>query len=849
MFFAASASPEKKAVGFQVFDAFIATAPVSMLAQAFSVKLMNCLINQSANEKRYLHAVAKRLLDAIVVRAIADDDAAPVILAALIKDNGQLTFDKLTKSETVATIATKATKPAQLSILKVYETLITQQPSELKPQEVDARLNLIGDQLVALTRSYIKVQPSPPCGWTEWLDKTFQILGALGFAVEPNKYLHSELAHPLSLKAREGARAKFASCLANLLNATDPIDETTKQKCNANVAIREAASHFHKCNTLLRKIGVVTLSEADSQITDLCDEVYKLQETSSKREDKKKKDKKKKEAIANDDMNQEIKNNGNMHMDTINLLASMTLFQAYNGEADAINMLQEIADFHKTVVKDNATQTCIPADVMANIMEIILSFCSQSTALHKRVADLAFKGLSSAMTPEALHSMLEVLEQKEGLAGQQALFGDAAEEADGADSAEEDEEDDDDNASDDDSENEAEDFDHPDFEIVDVDEEDSDVELINGELVEHDNDDNEEDASSTTSTSSNSSDSSDIPDQELTDFEQKLASILNLPKSTHNDDDNDDAASTTTDSTMNSSQMAELDTHLSAVFRERSKASGGPISSTSTDKQATKAQTQRRAKENIIAFKNRVLDLLTDYLSAEVKGNGRGNGYKEPVALNCLLPLLRCLRGSRSAQIQARVSKVILEVYIGTAKKKRGWPSVDPSFGFDNNTSEDDDADDDANDDNDVDADADEDAETDTSKVNVWSLLAQTLTETTLFTSREHTKAGSRACLFLARCLLTSSSPSSIPSSEQVRSRIAQLYSAAHASALDKAGGANGKDNRKESDKKESKKTKQRASEGGKEGGDQSKVRLPDWQEAVWSDWAEFDRQTRKSGM
>lgn len=810
-----------------------------MLAQAFSVKLMNCLINQSANEKRYLHAVAKRLLDAIVARAIADDEAAPVILAALIKDNGQLTFDKLTKSETVATIASKSTESAQLTISKVYETLITQQPPDLKPQEVDARLNLIGDQLVALTKSHIKVQPSP-CDWTGWLDKTFQILGALGFAVEPNTYLQGELAQPLSLKAREGARAKFASCLANLLNATDPIDETTKQKCNANIAISEAASHFHKCNSLLRKMGIVTLSEADSRITDLCDEVFKLQEISSKGQDKKKKDKKRKEPTANDDMNQEIKNNTDMQKDAVNLLASMTLFQAYNGEADAINMLQEIADFHKTLGKDNTTQTHIPADVMANTTEIILSFCSQSTALHKRVADLAFKGLSSAMTPEALDSMLEVLEQKEGLAGQQALFGDAAEEVDGAEEDEEDDENDDDDvdsASDDDPENtnEDEELDHTGFEIVDVDDEDSDVELINGELVEHENDEDEDedededDASSTTSTSSDGSDSSDTPDQELTDFEQKLASILNLPKSIHNNDD-DDAASTTTDSTMNSDQMAELDTHLSAVFRERSKASGGPTTSTSSEKQATKAQTQRRAKENIIAFKNRVLDLLTDYLSAEVKGNGRGNGYKEPVALNCLLPLLRCLRVSRSAQIQARVSKVILEVYIGTAKKKRAWPSVDPSFGFDDNTSEDDDADDD----NDVDADADEDAETNTSKkIPIWTLLSKTLSETSLFTSREYTKAGSRVCLFLARCLLNSSSPTSTPSLEQVRSRIAQLYSVAHTIALFGADDPTGK---------ESKTKVHTVSEGGRA----REVQLLDWQEAVWSDWAEFDRQTRK---
>jgi len=171
---------------------------------------------------------------------------------------------------------------------------------------------------------------------------------------------------------------------------------------------------------------------------------------------------------------------------------------------------------------------------------------------------------------------------------------------------------------------------------------------------------------------------------------------------------------------------------------------------------------------------------------------------------------------------------VILEVYIGTAKKKKGWPDIDAGFGFDDHK------------DKDIGEDDDGDGETDTSKINAWSLLSQSLIETTLFASREHTKAGSRACLFLARCLLNSSSPTSTPSSEQVRSRIAQLYSVAHTSAFAKAAGSDAANVKY--DGKESKTKKHIVSEGGKE----REVQLLDWQEAVWSDWAEFDRQTRK---
>jgi len=481
---------------------------------------MKCLINQSANAQRYLHTVAKHLLDAIVARATADEQAAPIIFAALIKDNGMLAFDKLTKTETAATIATQSSESAQLAILSVYGTLIMQQAPAAKQQEVDARLNLIGDQLVSLAKIHIKSQTAP-CRWTAWLDKIFRILAALGFAIEPNDSLTHELSQPLSSKIQENFRTKFASCLANLLSATSPIDDKTKQVCNVNVAINEATGHFHRCNALLRDVGFVTLAQAESGVLELSDRVVKLQDnsksiSSKKRKDGKKKDTKKKDIEMKDNETHEEEKHA-MRENAINLLANMTLFQAYNGEADAFSMLQEFVDIHEMLGAANGNPSGLPVEAVASIVEIILSFCSQSTPLHKRVADLAFRGLSSVLTTEALNSMLEVLEQKEGLAGQQALFGDAAEEIDGAESA--DEHTDEDKGTDDEEEQDAEDhaerLDTTGFEIIDVDDEDSDVELIDGELVEHDqngNDDTAEDDSSATSSPSSSDDDVDNDD-------------------------------------------------------------------------------------------------------------------------------------------------------------------------------------------------------------------------------------------------------------------------------------------------------------------------------------------------
>lgn len=162
-----------------------------------------------------------------------------------------------------------------------------------------------------------------------------------------------------------------------------------------------------------------------------------------------------------------------------------------------------------------------------------------------------------------------------------------------------------------------------DEDMIDVDEEDSDIEVAEGDDAdsdkeEEDNEDEEgEDAA------------------EVADFEAKLAAALG----THRADQDLHAAESDSDADMNDDEMEEIDSQLANVFRARRQ-----VVSQHKDK--------KDARENMINFKNRVLDLLEIFVK---------KCHSRLLALDLLLPLLRLARRSTVKQIANKATAVLRE--------------------------------------------------------------------------------------------------------------------------------------------------------------------------------------------
>ncbi|KAK5240618.1 DNA-directed DNA polymerase, partial [Cryomyces antarcticus] len=195
-----------------------------------------------------------------------------------------------------------------------------------------------------------------------------------------------------------------------------------------------------------------------------------------------------------------------------------------------------------------------------------------------------FTAFAADLSAQSLESLIEVLDQRENLAGQQALF-----------------------------EQEADQAENPDAEDV---EDTSDVEMVDGAPHKASNEDGDAVTNGGSSDDSSGDDddaengSADDGDQGDEELEMKLAELLKTAANGAGSDSSDG------DADMDDEEMMALEPHLTKIFEERKKL-------------PNKKKEGRDAKETVINFKNRVLDLLAIYVKQQ---------HANPLALNLILP-------------------------------------------------------------------------------------------------------------------------------------------------------------------------------------------------------------------
>ncbi|EHA19412.1 hypothetical protein ASPNIDRAFT_47847 [Aspergillus niger ATCC 1015] len=285
-------------------------------------------------------------------------------------------------------------------------------------------------------------------------------------------------------------------------------------------------------------------------------------------------------------------------IDAFKLLYSLTILQVYNGDADAASMLEELDFCYTKIFGDKKSKKEETSDASDALVEILLSFASKQSQLFRRMSEQVFGAFADSITENGLESLTSILEAKESLAGQQEMFDQQDDEGD--------------------------------EDMMDIDgEDDSDVEVIDGDDNNASDDDDDEDEEE------DDDDESTGNDLEEAIFEAKLAEALG----THRADKDLNEDSEGSDADMNDDEMEEIDTQLVKVFKARRDALG-------------QKKDKKDAKENMINFKNRVLDLLEIYVK---------KCHSKILALDLLLPLLRLTRRSTVKQISNKAANVLRE--------------------------------------------------------------------------------------------------------------------------------------------------------------------------------------------
>ncbi|KAK6432284.1 DNA-directed DNA polymerase [Oleoguttula sp. CCFEE 5521] len=295
------------------------------------------------------------------------------------------------------------------------------------------------------------------------------------------------------------------------------------------------------------------------------------------------------------------------------LLYAMAVLQVYNQDTDAGPALQDLHDCAGQWEED--TQS------VSTLVELLLSFVSKQSTLYRKLAEQVFTTFAASLTPEGLQSMLAVLAQRENLSGQQELFRNEEDEAE--EGSEEEEE----------------------GSIIDVDDM-SDVELVNGEAVKANaSDGSQEEAEEDDEGPEEDSESEATNDDEDLDaiaaFDQKLAAALGSAAMADDDDGSD----------MDDEQMMAVEPALQNVFKELKKKSG-------------QKQDNRDAKDTIVSFKNRVLDLLSIYVKTQ---------YSNVLALDIIVPLVVLIRET-TGKPTAEKAFAALKQYFEACNKHKTLP-------------------------------------------------------------------------------------------------------------------------------------------------------------------------------
>jgi DNA polymerase phi len=299
------------------------------------------------------------------------------------------------------------------------------------------------------------------------------------------------------------------------------------------------------------------------------------------------------------------------------MLYALVVFQLYNGEPDTISLLDELKLCYEKLIrgKDDSDSE---SEASIVLVEILLSFMSKQSVLLRKIAQQVFTAFSSEFTEQSLKLLIDVLESSESLKGQQELF----------------------DQDDDELEHDDED-----------DELDSDVEVLDAIGI---NGHDESDA--TTEENDDESDDSEEEEEEDEDA-QKLDDALAKALGTHRANQDHEEESSDSDADMSDSEMMELDSKLVEIFSQRKK-------------QPNKKQEKRDARENIVSFKSRVLDLLDIYVKEQAAS---------PLAFDLLLPLLKLMRSTTAKQLSEKAHKVITAF----AKTSRGLKLGDDSMTYD----------------------------------------------------------------------------------------------------------------------------------------------------------------------
>lgn len=569
--FAPTSSPERKHWGLLLVSKVLTDAPASLLPSIFRKNGMSCLMNALKGDDRYLQRTAQKTMQSLQKRVEAEPCDGGALLEGLLRATNFADFDTLTKTKAVEKLLSLTDEVGQRELVKTLRNCFQ-------------NTGVDDEKAAAIRRKHVLMLQGKL--FEQLLTRVKNISQASGVMGTPDTQLSlailkqwTDVAYFASGESEAGILAETRDLVKSRLSTH--LEQLLKLGAPGKLLLHLTIMQIYKRDQRNRDRTVVEFDAAVRNVVNDSWEIYKSLSCSW--------DVPHTEGSA-------------PSTDGLVLLYCLVMFQVYNGDAEAVEILEDLLGFQQSLVKEaNKTKTSfeIADDQFDALIEMLLSFASKQSRFLRRMTNVVFEGIAPQVTSKGLQSLARILAIEENVEGQQEMFDAIDEDADTQDE-------DDSEASDD--------------EMID-----SDVEVVSLSSKASSNAD-----------SDNSEEGSE--DEELAAFDAKLAAALGTRKLPNGvEDDDDSSTSGASDTDMDDDQMMVLDDKLVAVFHAR-------------QQETNKKREKKDAKENIVNFKNRVLDLIDVYLKVE---------YLASQSLDLLLPLLQVARKTKTRQLAIRACNIL----------------------------------------------------------------------------------------------------------------------------------------------------------------------------------------------
>ncbi|KAJ2904163.1 DNA polymerase V-like protein [Zalerion maritima] len=658
--FSKSSTEHQKFSGFSIFEKILegGYSEPSILENLFSKNLMICTMNQSAKKDRYLHEAATKALSTIERTAEKHPEAIPTILKQLLGKRGAYNFDQKTNHKTVLKCL-QFTRPVAGECLSICQKpLMKLEKSDA--ENVTKYLHAYAEYLsklasaAPLTHEATATTSKP----SKKLMNTSTSSLPPGAAVvkELATFAYSNVDHSIIKPALTPAlRGVFRSRLEHVFAKLVRRPSDSLFLCDVMQSVNAGAVSMDKALCNERDVALVMMRKL------LKDEKKTPAELAAKKG----------------------------LLQGLALLYAAALSQLYAQDPDAVNLLQDLARVVQKIEEDSDDEgdgeeenSALPAF----LVETLLGLLAKRSVLMRQVSVKVFEAFSSTMDLDALQLLTDTLFAEENEKGYRALFEAGGDEEEIADDGEvEDDDGDDSSASSSDGEYDS------DVEVVGapgakggrngVVELDSDVDFLGledaSDVEEVDNNSgSESDSSPPKKTKKPYIPNSTASAENLAALDDALAKLFkSRPLNPEDPSHSSSGSSDDEESNPSDTEMLALDAKLSEIFRQRlGPSSLNPSKPESKSKSAAPSQAKQKqksakeAKETVVNFKRRVLDLLDAFLRTQPLN---------PLAFELLLPLLAAMRrGTGTKLVSSRAGECVEGFFRGFKKARKNASSA-----------------------------------------------------------------------------------------------------------------------------------------------------------------------------